>query len=171
MFTIQRHCSGSVRKEPEGVQVPLRERETALRFRAKGTSERVKFPYVRREPQRESSSLTCKGNLKESPPTPASSYTHAREPRLSALSTRLPLRPSNYQSEGRRRPAAQSGLSSTRDGSARAAALYATRHDGALIKLLIFSTRKFINLLNLQSTIHPLHIKFIQVKIVQSHLI
>ena len=52
VFTIQRHCSGSVRKEPEGVQVPLRERETALRFRARDLRERVKFPYVRREPQR-----------------------------------------------------------------------------------------------------------------------
>ena len=37
-----------------------------FRFRAKGTSERVKFPYVQREPQRESSSLTCEGNLRES---------------------------------------------------------------------------------------------------------
>ena len=55
MFTIQRHCSGSMRKEHEGVQVPLRKHETALRFRAKGTSERVKFPYVQMEPQRESS--------------------------------------------------------------------------------------------------------------------
>ena len=118
MFTIQRHCSGSVRKEPEGVQVLLREREK----------------------ERESSSLTCKGNLKENPPTPASSYTHARE------------------------PAAQSGLSSRATAERERAAAFctpATARRSTSIKLLIFSTRKFINLLNLQSTIHPLHIKFI----------
>ena len=41
-------------------------------------------------------------------PTLAASDTHAREPRQSALSTCLPLRPSNYQSEGLRCPAARS---------------------------------------------------------------
>ena len=41
-------------------------------------------------------------------PTLTTSDTHAREPRQSALSTCLPLRPSNYQSEGLRCPAARS---------------------------------------------------------------
>ena len=41
-------------------------------------------------------------------PTLATSDTHAREPRQSALSTCLPPRPSNYQSEGLRCPAARS---------------------------------------------------------------
>ena len=110
---------------------------------------------MRRAPQRESSSLTCEGNLKESPLTPASSYTHAREPRLSALSTRIPLRPSNYCCAERPQ--------FTRDGRERAAAFCtpATARRSNSIKLLIFSIRKFIDLLNLQSTIHPLHIKFL----------
>ena len=43
-------------------------------------------------------------------PTLATSDTYAREPRQSALSTCLPLRPSNYQSEGLRCPAARSVL-------------------------------------------------------------
>ena len=46
-------------------------------------------------------------------------HSLTREPHHSALSTCLPLRPSNYQSEGRRRPAALSGHCSTRDGRER----------------------------------------------------
>ena len=100
-------------------------------------------------------------------PTLATSDTHAREPRQSALSTCLPLRPSNYQSEGLRCPAARS-VSTVQRAMAerereRAAAFCtpATARRSNSIKLLIFSTRKFIDLLNLQCTIHPLHIKFL----------
>ena len=49
------------------------------------------------------------------------STTCAKVLRHSAISTHPPLRPSNYQSDGRRRPAAPSGNSSARDGRETAA--------------------------------------------------
>ena len=99
---------------------------------------------------------------RERPPTPASSYTHAREPRQSALSTFLPLRPSNYQSEGRRRPAALSGLSSTRDGRETAATIVRLqRHDGRFNKAPYFSPHETSSfLLNLSSPRSQIHQKY-----------
>ena len=49
---------------------------------------------------------------RERSPTPATSYRHAWEPRHSALSTCLSVRPSNFQIGGRRCSAALSVLSS-----------------------------------------------------------
>ena len=79
---------------------------------------------------------------RERPPTPAISYTHTRRPRHSALSTCLPVRPSNYQS--RQTAVLVAGLLQFSRATAERAAtnLYAQRHNGAFNKAILFSTRK-----------------------------
>ena len=77
------------------------------------------------------------------PPTPVTSYAHAREQHHSVLPTCLPLRPSNYQSDGRRRAASWSGVSSraTAEGAATTYTLKGTTV--LLIKQLFIHMKAF----------------------------